>query len=217
MHTFVPVISDPAHSTLPSGVSSLVDDTAAYILRLFDEKLPRNYSFHNPQHTIDVVTQAFAIANEYELPQSDREILLIAAWFHDSGYTEVYEGHEEVSMMLAETFLRTKNFPESRIKEVCNCIRATSMPQSPHTLVEQILCDADIANIGSDTFFEMSARLRHEHEIVKGKIYTDAEWYSVKYHICTSHRFHTEYAHLHFSPKQAENALKLEKLEQESR
>jgi HD superfamily phosphodiesterase len=217
MHTLVPAISDPIHPTLPSGVTPLVDDTATYILCLFEEKLPPHYSFHNPQHTKDVVTQAYAIADEYELGQDDLEILLIAAWFHDSGYTEVYEGHEEVSMKLAETYLRTKNFPEVRIKKVCDCISATSMPQSPQTLVERILCDADISNIGSDNFFEMSARLRKEHEIVKGKMYTDTEWYNVKHGICISHRFHTEYARTHFSPKQAENALKLEQLEQQSR
>lgn len=216
MHTLVPAISDPLHPIVPSGVTSLVDDAASYILHLFEEKLPRNYSFHNPQHTIDVVRQAHEIAESYTLSQSDMEILLIAAWFHDSGYTEMYEGHEEISMMLADTYLRTKNFPESRIQEVCNCIRATSMPQNPQTLVEKILCDADIANIGSDTFFEMSARLRKEHEIVKGKVYTDSEWYNVKYRICTLHRFHTEYAQIHFSPKQAENALQLEKFKQES-
>ena len=207
MHTFVPAISDLQYPTFPSGVPSFIDDTAIYVLRLFEEKLPRNYSFHNPQHTIDVVTQARVIGEEYKLSQNDMETLLIAAWFHDSGYTEMYEGHEEVSMTLAETYLRTKNFPESRIKEVCACIRATSMPQNPQTLVEQILCDADIANIGSDTFFEMSARLRKEHEIVKGKMYTDSEWYNVKHRICTAHRFHTEYARTHFSPKQANKTI----------
>jgi predicted metal-dependent HD superfamily phosphohydrolase len=221
MHTFVHVISSHLPSQLDSEQlsseqTSIINDTAAYVLHLFEEKLPRNYLFHNPQHTIDVVTQAQAISEAYHLSSSDMETLLIAAWFHDSGYTEMYEGHEEVSVMLAESYLRTKNFPASRIKEVSACIRATSMPQNPQTLVEKILCDADIANIGSDTFFEMSARLRREHEIVMGKIYTDAEWYSVKHHICTSHRFHTEYAHIHFTPKQAENAIKLEKLEHES-
>jgi predicted metal-dependent HD superfamily phosphohydrolase len=216
MYTSTPIIAANTLSQPSFETTSIIEDTARYVLHLFEEKLPRHYSFHNPQHTIDVVAQARIMGLESNMSQTDMETLLIAAWFHDAGYTEMYEGHEEVSISLAKAYLRTQNFPEDRIQAVCDCINATTMPQHPQTFVEQILCDADIANIGSDTFFEMSARLRSEHEIVKGKTYTDAEWYNVKHGICTSHRFHTEYAHTHFSPKQAENAAKLEKLEQQS-
>jgi HD superfamily phosphodiesterase len=209
MSIFAPNISA---STLEHSAdfTPLVEDTATFILALFDEKLPRIYSFHNPQHTMDVVREAHSIGKACGISDDDMEILLIAAWFHDAGYTEQYEGHEFVSIELAEQFLRKHTISETRIHAVCSCIRATEMPQKPQTLVEKILCDADVSNIASDSFFEMSARLREEHRVAKGKLYTDAEWYAIKHTLCTTHQFHTDYARQYFTPKQVENAHKLE-------
>ena len=31
---------------------------------------------------------------------------------------------------------------------------ATKLPQSPHSLIEQIICDADLFNLGTDMFRE---------------------------------------------------------------
>lgn len=205
-------IAEKALAEVAIAETSLVGEASAFILKLFREKLSPVYTFHNPQHTLDVVEQACTIGKAYNLTDEEMETLLLAAWFHDSGYTEVYEGHEEASMMLAQTFLRKHDCQKNRIDAVCGCIQATEMPQQPQNLVEQILCDADISNIASDSFFDMSARLREEHRAIKGKTYTDAEWYDIKYHICKLHQFHTDYARRHFAPKQAENAAKLEQL-----
>jgi hypothetical protein len=73
------------------------------------------------------------------------------------------------------------------------------------------LCDADVSNVGSDTFFEMSARLRKELQAVKGEVFTDAEWYSVQHSFCKFHRFHSEYARRVLGAKQLENLVVLER------
>ena len=194
-----------------SGLLLLAEAAQRYVTELFAEKLPSYFSFHNVQHTIDVVQQAARIGEFYSLTAAEMEILLVAAWFHDSGYTEVYEGHEVASMELARTFLQEHHATTEQIQSVLACINATTMPQQPTTLMEKILCDADVSNIGLDSFFDMSARLRQEQQTVRGKSFTDAEWYSVKHGFCVTHRFHTEYAAQHYGQKQAENALRLER------
>lgn len=188
----------------------VLDKAAHYIVQLFQEKLPEHYFFHNLQHTRDVVQQAREMAESYHFSTEEMSILLLAAWFHDSGYTEVYEGHEKAGMAIASRFLSEQGCSPAQILRVCECIRATEMPQQPQNLMEEILCDADVSNIATDGFFDMSDRLRREQQVVKGKTITEEEWYSVKYQFCKNHHFHTEYASLHYAAKQAENARVLE-------
>ncbi|TAE23432.1 MAG: HD domain-containing protein [Candidatus Kapaibacterium sp.] len=189
---------------------TLVEAAQRFIAELFAEKLPSYFSFHNVQHTKDVVQQAIRIGEAYRLTEAEMEILVVAAWFHDAGYTEVYEGHEVASMELARVFLQEQNATNEQIHGVLACINATTMPQQPKTLMEKILCDADVSNIGLDSFFDMSARLRQEQQTVRGKSFTDAEWFGVKHGFCVTHRFHTDYAVQHYGQKQAENARILE-------
>jgi uncharacterized protein len=167
---------------------TVIEAASEHIVRLFTENLPPHFSFHNTQHTLDVVHAAEQLAVQYDLSDDERFILTIAAWFHDTGYTETYEGHEAASMSIAERYLRSVGVEEILIECIVGCIRATEMPQTPQHLVEELLCDADLANVGSDTFFEMSARLREEWHIVKGREFTDEEWHDLKLNLCKSHR-----------------------------
>lgn len=189
---------------------SILDEVASYISRLLEEKLSAVYAFHNLQHTKDVVREAERIGRACNLSSDDLSVLLTSAWFHDVGYTETYDGHEAVSVQIAEEYLEDLGCAPEFVERVRSCILATQMPQQPRDFVEEILCDADVANVGSDTFFEMSARLRRELQAVKGETFTDAEWYSVKLSFCKFHRFHTEYARRMLGAKQTENLAQLE-------
>lgn len=189
----------------------IVDDVADYICRLLEEKLSPMYAFHNVQHTKDVVKESERIGKACGLSVGDMSVLLTAAWFHDAGYTETYDGHEAVSVQLAEEYLSDLGCEHDFVESVISAILSTQMPQQPRTMVEEILCDADVANVGSDTFFDMSARLRKELEAVKGATFTDAEWYSVQHSFCKFHRFHSEYARRVLGTKQTENLARLER------
>ncbi len=191
--------------------ATIVDEVAAYISRLLEEKLSDVYAFHNIQHTKDVVEAAERIGRASQLSEDDLNVLLTAAWFHDVGYTETYEGHEFVGVQLAEEYLAELGCESQFVERVISCILATQMPQQPRNAVEEILCDADVSNVGSDTFFEMSARLRKELQAVKGEVFTDAEWYSVQHSFCKFHRFHSEYARRVLGAKQSENLVALER------
>src|SRR5688572_7871887 len=55
-------------------------------------------SYHNVQHTLDVVSQAERIAvTENITDERELYLLKIAALYHDSGFLKIYDGHEEVS------------------------------------------------------------------------------------------------------------------------
>ena len=61
-------------------------------------KLP----FHNLVHTQEVVSHVKLISKELGLTVEETEPILIAAWFHDTGHSEAYQGHEDVSKRLAK-------------------------------------------------------------------------------------------------------------------
>ena len=63
-----------------------------------------------------------------------------------------YQNHEYYSQVVARNFLGRKNWPPAEINRVTGCIAATKMPQKPTTLLEEILCDADLAHLAEPDF-----------------------------------------------------------------
>src|SRR4030095_15950777 len=134
--------------------------------RLRNELDPR-LGYHNLSHTLDVLQQAEVIAKQENVnDKHDLLLLKTAAVFHDSGFLFVYKNHEEKSCEIATESLR-KVFSEEDIKKVCGMIMATKIPQTPNTLLEQVICDADLDYLGRDDFEPISRNLHKEFIIFK--------------------------------------------------
>jgi predicted metal-dependent HD superfamily phosphohydrolase len=108
-----------------SEPSALVQQAQAYVEPLLKNDLDPRLTYHSLAHTTYVVKQAHALADAAKLSSTDTELLLVAAWFHDSGYLDTYDGHEYKSMARAEAWLREKQVDPARIEVVKNLIRAT--------------------------------------------------------------------------------------------
>jgi Pycsar effector protein len=144
---------------------------------------------------------------------------MLAAWFHDIGFIEIDEGHEEKSKEIADRFLKENLYPEDKIEKILHCIDATKYPQQPKNLLEYVICDADLAGIASKKYFEKANFLRREIELVKGTTVSDKEWYNSEIKFLTNHKFQTQYAHLNFDKRKNKHVLelrtKLQKIEEE--
>jgi len=165
-----------------------------YVFSLFKEKLSKKLVYHNYKHTFEIVKISRTLAEEYNLPDEDMEILLLAAWFHDTGYLETYTGHEEKSVEIATAFLQQEGYSEAHIHEIADCILATRTQQPAATLLQEILVDADISNIGKENFFANAELLRVEWEIFLNKFFTDAEWAQFQLDFLLSTTFRTQAA-----------------------
>jgi len=119
--------------------------------------------FHNKKHTRDVVRAVRLLAAYFHLNKEDEFIVLAAAWFHDAGFRNDAEGHEEESMELAEDYLEDAGVRSKVIGQITDCILATSLPQRPVTLHEKILCDADLHYLGSVRYYKNEIRLFKEY------------------------------------------------------
>src|SRR5919199_6585150 len=124
-----------------------------YVTNIFTHQVKPEFVFHNIEHTEDVVEACSRIAERYNLDETDRLILMLAAWFHDTGYAKgEAAGHEYESVKYATRFLKQHGVDDAIIQRVASCIDATRMPQSPVTLIEKILCDADLFHLATDDF-----------------------------------------------------------------
>lgn len=183
-----------------------------YISTLFQQKLPAWAVYHNLLHTQQTVEAAEELADGCKLAKSDTEIVLLSAWFHDAGYVDAVDGHEEKSMEIATKFLGEKNYPIERIEIVTNCIRATKIPQSPKTLLEEIVCDADMSHLGKKRFFGRSDLLRMEMELRTGSMFTDLEWIQRNVDFASASRFFTPYARREWEGRRQKNLVALQEM-----
>ena len=130
--------------------------------RLRDELSPQ-LTFHNLSHTQnDVLPAGRKLARLAGLPGEETRLLEVAAAYHDSGYLEICDGHEQVSIQIASATLPGFGFTPAQVQRVIRLILATQVPQCPCDLMEEILVDADLDVLGREDFFERNEALRQE-------------------------------------------------------
>lgn len=122
------------------------------------------------------------------------EKLLLAAWFHDTGYCLNFDDHENASVTIVSTFLDSRNVTENYLPSVEKLILATKRLGEPVTLAEQIICDADTQHLGAKNYLDWSALLKEEFELRNCREISDNEWNYMNICFFNSHRYFTEYA-----------------------
>lgn len=178
-----------------SIAKNIIEEAGSFVFDLFKEKLSNDYIYHNYQHTLETVEACKKIAAGYkELTEEELEILLLAAWFHDTGYTETYKNHEDKSKPIAEAFLRKHQYPSSKINRVLKCIDSTRRNQKPEDILSEILADADIVTIGEETFFTKADLLRKEWEKFDIRQCDEIEWAKTQLKFLETANFHTQEA-----------------------
>lgn len=191
--------------------NTLFAEIESYVKGFFEANISPNYVYHDLDHTIYVVESVADFAKKLELSESDKEIVLIAAWFHDLGYDQGQMGHEERSCEYAKSFFSERGFSTTKIEKVMGCIRATKLPQNPQNLLEEIVCDADLAHLGNDTYWDRCARVRQELLLTKNVIMSEQEWVDFELDFVANHEYHTEIAREMFDKRKEKHLRQLRK------
>jgi len=185
-------------------ISRSLSHVSTYATSLL-KSLPETLFFHNYQHTVHVVEAAKELAKYYDLGEPTLGVLLIACWFHDLGFSVSYEGHEEASKQLAFNYLTSIAYPKANILKVLACIDATKYPQRPQSLLEEIICDADLSHLGKIEYSYQKTLLRNEWECSLDIKYTDLEWLNLNIEFLSKHKFFTKAGKNIFSKQQSQN------------
>jgi predicted metal-dependent HD superfamily phosphohydrolase len=183
-----------------------------YVTSIFTNEVKPEFVFHNLEHTEDVVEACSIMADHYHLEEEDHFVLMVAAWFHDTGYSSGEAlGHEDVSIRQATAFLRQKEMNDTLIQRVVSCIQATRMPQSPVTQIEKILCDADLFHLSTEDFRAKNELLKEERENILGHKINKKEWRKNNIIFLKNHKYFTDYGQENLEQKKQDNLLALQK------
>lgn len=161
--------------------------------------------FHDYSHTKEMVAAGKEIAEGMQVSADELETVLLACWLHDLGLLHTRDNHEAISAQIAEDFLTKHGVSREKIKQVKLCILATKIPQRPNTILENIVCDADISHLGKDNYFEKNTLLRQELRLNRGESYSDVEWWELNKVFLQEHQYFTPYAHKRYSAQKKLN------------
>ena len=183
-----------------------------FALELLQRGLPTHLYYHSLFHTRDEVVPAVErLAASMGVAGLDYIVLVTAAYFHDIGFIEKMEDHERISVRIASGVLTKCSYLPEQIEVIRGIIMATKLPQSPQTLLEEIMVDADLDGLGRDDFLKRSLDLRAELAAL-GISSSDEAWYRSQLEFLRAHRYFTPAARLLRDEKKQENIAMMERL-----
>ena len=134
----------------------------------------------------------------------------IAAWFHDVGYTVGGDDHERRGADAAIAWLSKEGAAPQVTGVVSELIRTTAMPQAPRTPLQALLCDADLASLGSADFARRSEALRQERGCLEATVPSPEAWLRDQLQFLRQHRWWTAAARTAWDTQKARNLALLE-------
>jgi HD superfamily phosphodiesterase len=177
-----------------------VEQAGEFILNRIEKELPDTFYYHNADHTRDVYSAAKMIGEAEHIAADEMQLLLAAAYYHDSGYLVSTHEHEQESCKIAREHLPAFGFSYGNIDRICGMIMATRIPQSPKNQLEQILADADLDYLGRDDFFTIGDRFYRELGLTSRD-----EWNRMQLKFLNGHKYFTQTALNLRGPKRQQN------------
>jgi uncharacterized protein len=167
-----------------------------YIRELLRDKLPERLKYHVVDHTLHptkgVVASANRIAISENISEHDRELLITAAYFHDTGFIREYEKNEPIAAQMAGRILKLIGYKPNEVVKVQKMILSTDLEREPKTHLEKILCDADLDHLGREDFFKLDEQLREEWRAEGIDVSDEAKWYKATLEFINKHQYYTE-------------------------
>lgn len=166
------------------------------VIANLENNLPPWLYYHSPEHTQYVLERSIFLAGQEGVTGRELFLIKVAALYHDLGFIKGREDHENESCEIAAKELPEFGISTEENDKICNMIMATRIPQTPKTLSEKILADADLEYLGTEHFPEVSEylykELLHDQPNLSRK-----EWNEIQIKFLQNHSFHTRYCKVH--------------------
>jgi uncharacterized membrane-anchored protein YitT (DUF2179 family)/predicted metal-dependent HD superfamily phosphohydrolase len=166
------------------------DQAYSFLVNKLEKELSPSLTYHNVEHTNNVITAAVELAIGENVEGDDLTILKTAALFHDAGFLQQAEGHEEISCRLARQYLPEYEYSNEQIEQICRIIMATRLPQTPQDHLGQILADADLYYLGKNAYKENATRLYNEFREA-GIVRSEVDWNVKQIEFLSNHHYFT--------------------------
>ncbi len=163
------------------------------LLEKLKDELPDKLYYHGFHHTVDVYKATCRLARQEGITGTSLTILKTAALLHDSGFIYTRIEHEQAGCKIAKSMLPQYGYTPDQIAQVCQLILATRIEQTPQSLSEKIICDADVDYLGRDDFYEIGATLRDELMVYEDML-NEKEWQQRQIQFLEQHQYYTQSA-----------------------
>lgn len=188
-----------------------------WVTQWYRDQVPAIYCFHDYRHTINVRDSALQIASALNLKEEEKILLTIAAYFHDTGYSGGPDQHEQRSVEIFHNYIQTTDpngfhgLQASELKIIEGCILATKIPHVVNNLLEEVLCDADLAHLGQGHYWETNSLLRQEFVQRRPELMDEERWLAFEIEFIANHTYHTTIARVFYDKKKEKHLRNLVK------
>ena len=160
-------------------------------------------AYHNFGHIKDVAKVCALLAKAEELEAYETFLLQTAGYMHD------IEKEENAAARTTQKVLPYLGYTVQEAKQVACLIPATKLGTKPKNLLEKILCDADLDNLGRKDFLKKNHLLRVEQNKLG---VADTLWFKQTYEFLVNHKYYTRAARKRGNEGLVENLSKVERL-----
>lgn len=167
-----------------------------YMLGRLERELSPHLTYHSLCHTRDDVLPAVVrLGLKTDVDEESLLLLSTAALFHDSGFLYTYNDHERESIGLASAVLPGFDYAPDQVDCIIGLIAATRMPQRPQSLLQQLICDADLDVLGRDDFWNLNRKLLSELHYFTNPALGEEEWLQGQARFLQEHEYFSPAAH----------------------
>nr|MDD3719906.1 HD domain-containing protein [Candidatus Gracilibacteria bacterium] len=172
-----------------------------------------NFYYHQYEHAIEVMQRAMYLGEKEGLSDSEIEILALAGLFHDTGFTILYDNNEYIGAKIARNYLKGKLYPDDKINIIERIILATDPNyKNPKDILESIIKDSDLDNLGREDFFDKGEKLKRELETIKKIKIKDPDWHHSSLDFLWNHKYFTSTQTVERGEKKKQNEKMLENM-----
>jgi hypothetical protein len=149
------------------------------------------YLYHDSRHTEDVIRQCQEIAYREGVSQDEIALLKLAALYHDLGFLVQRADHETAGVEIFMQESANSEITQEDKEHIARLIMATKLPQRPDSLLESIMCDADLDYLGREDFPTIAEFLYLELKAC-GEMNDRTRWNELQLSFLGAHQYHTQ-------------------------
>jgi predicted metal-dependent HD superfamily phosphohydrolase len=173
------------------AVKSFFDKKHGSVMQRLRLDLNVKYLYHDCRHTEDVIRQVQEIGYRENVNQQEIALLKLAALYHDLGFLVQRVDHESAGVELFMQESVDSEISDEEKQMVASLIMVTKIPQQPKTLLESIICDADLDYLGREDFPSIAEFLYLELKAC-GEMNDRTRWNEIQLSFLGAHQYHTE-------------------------
>lgn len=193
------------------GKSKKIDillEVKSSISQLFKKQNSNKLVYHTFNHILNLLEIGEKITAYYKLEEEDQKAILLAICLQHIGYLTDYQNAHQESIAVSQRILDDLQCPSTLHTKVLSLIDSIYQESKSKSLLEEILHDIYIIDIGQKEFDKQGMLLRIEREIYLNESLSNEEWERNELDFLLNNDFYTQFAIENYGKRRTKNINK---------